>query len=188
MSVTKLSALLKPNDSIVAATSFWTDFGTQIVLRPLRWSLKRVLIDRVPTTETTPSIPSCDSRVRTSSDRSSSSTWESTIVRTRKGSLRGAVPRMHPSLPISSCTSPGVSRTIPPPGYRSGKSSPSYPSWMPKTSQPSSLEASTVPAMTALRPGTYPPPKLIAMRLVCGVMTNPMGATIRVASRADYCP
>ena len=172
MSVTKLSALLKPNDSIVAATSFWTDFGTQTVLRPLRWSLKRVLIDRAPTTETTPSIPSCASRARTSSDRSSSSTWESTIVRTRKGSLRGAVPRMHPSLPTSSCRSPGVSGTSPPPGYRSGKSSPSYPSWMPKTSQPSSREASTVPAMTALSPGTYPPPKLTAMRLVCCVMTE----------------
>jgi hypothetical protein len=53
--------------------------------------------------------------------------------------------------------SPGLSRTSPPPGYRSGKRSPSYPSWMPKTPQPSSLEARTVPAMTALSPGTYPP-------------------------------
>ena len=38
-----------------------------------------------------------------------------------------------------------LSRTSPPPGYRSGKSSPSYPSWMPKTSQPSSLEAAPCP-------------------------------------------
>ena len=35
----KLSALLKPNDTMVAAMSFSIDRGTHTVLSPLRWSL-----------------------------------------------------------------------------------------------------------------------------------------------------
>ena len=39
ISIVKLSALLKPKDTMVAAMSFSIDRGTHTVLSPLRWSL-----------------------------------------------------------------------------------------------------------------------------------------------------
>ncbi len=39
ISIVKLRALLKPNDTIVAAMSFSIDRGTHTTLRPFLWSL-----------------------------------------------------------------------------------------------------------------------------------------------------
>ena len=113
----KLSALLKPKDTAVAAMSFSMDLGTHTALSPLRCSLKRMLSPRPPTTEITASMLSFSSLLNRSSDMSISSTMSSSLTRrTWNGSILGAWPSRPEAVGSRFATSSGLSVSSPPSG------------------------------------------------------------------------
>lgn len=112
--------------------SFSTDFGMQIVGKPLRLNLNATLsaynpvIELPPTMEIAASMFSVRSRSSSSSERSISSTkFSELIVRTRNGSCRGAVPRMLPPAAPAASTICGIRVISPACGYASSSSNPS---------------------------------------------------------------